>query len=221
MSSGDFFVDIFIKNMIIFVIFRKFVKNPFMDATITANKKYSYADYLQWLDDKRRELFNGIAKLMSPAPSSEHQAVSGEIFVALKTRLKKKKCKIFYAPFDVRLPENNKTDDKEIFTVVQPDISIICDETKIDSKGCLGAPDMIIEIVSEKNSKRDVEDKFLIYQKHGVREYWLVFPHEKTVQCFVLKNNKYQLAGMFAEKGKVKVNIFDDIYINLEDIFEE
>jgi len=185
------------------------------------NKRYSYTDYLQWFDETRRELFNGFFKLMSPAPTSKHQLVASNIYGLIWNYLRKKKCKAFYAPFDVRLPNENETNDNEIYTVVQPDICVICDLQKIDKRGCLGAPDMIVEIVSENNKKRDLEEKFQIYQQHAVREYWIVLPDEKIVNVFLLnENQKYQLVGMFSE-GQIKVNIFDNLYVDFEEIFEE
>ncbi|MBN2890731.1 MAG: Uma2 family endonuclease [Bacteroidales bacterium] len=188
------------------------------ELTLDLNKRYSFADYLTWLDDKRRELFDGFIKIMTPAPSSFHQEVSIEIASEFRNFLKKRKCKVFHAPFDVRLPNDGKTSDNEIYTVVQPDISIICDLSKIDKRGCMGAPDLIVEIVS-LNSKRDIEDKFQLYEKHGVKEYWIVYPHEKAISVFVLENKKFRLEGMFAESGKVKVNIFEDLFIDIEEIF--
>lgn len=188
------------------------------ELSLDLNKKYSFADYLTWFDGKRRELFDGFIKMMTPAPSSFHQEVSIELATEIKTFVKTKKCKVFHAPFDVRFPNDNNTSDENIYNVVQPDISIICDLSKIDKKGCLGAPDMIIEIVST-NSKRDIEDKFKLYEKHGVKEYWIVYTYEKSVSVFLLKSQKYELEGMFAESGKVKVNIFNGLFIDLEEIF--
>ena len=194
-----------------------------MELHLDLKKRYTFSDYLTWLDDKRRELFNGFVKLMSPAPSSAHQSIESNLHREISWYLKKKKCKIFTAPFDVRLPngENEKRND-QIFTVVQPDISVICDVSKIDAKGCLGPPDLIVEIVSPATAKRDVEEKFLIYQKHGVREYWIVFPEDRSLSVFLLdKDNKYQLVGMYANDTKVKVNIFEDLLIDLAEIFED
>lgn len=188
------------------------------ELSLDLNKKYSFADYLTWFDGKRRELFDGFIKMMPLAPSSFHQEVSIELATKIKTFIKKKKCKVFHSPFDVRLPNTSKTSDDNIYTVVQPDISVICDLSKIDKKGCLGAPDLIIEIVSA-NSKRDIEDKFKLYEKHGVREYWIVYPFEKSISVFFLNNEKYELVGMYAESGKVKVNIFDGFYINIQEVF--
>jgi Uma2 family endonuclease len=168
-------------------------------------------------------LINGFVKLMSPAPTSYHQSITINLATEIKNYIKRKKYKIFTAPFDVRFPEtaSNKENDA-IITVVQPDISIICDLSKIDVKGCIGAPDMIVEIVSPSSAKHDVEDKFQLYQKHGVREYWIVFPESRSLNVLVLdENHKYQLVGMYANDSKVKVNIFEDLVIDLSEIFED
>ncbi len=194
-----------------------------MELQLDAKKRYTYADYLTWVDDKRRELFDGFIKMMTPAPSRIHQEISIRLSVELKNYLKKKNCKVYYAPFDVRLPIDSEKTDNKIYTVVQPDICVICDLSKLDDKGCLGAPDMIIEIVSPLNSKRDVEEKFELYQKHGIIEYWIVFPHEKTINVFMLNQaGKYDFKGMFAEDSKVPVNIFSgDLVIDLAEIFSD
>jgi Uma2 family endonuclease len=195
-----------------------------MELNLDLSKKYTYADYLSWFDNKRRELISGFIKLMTPTPSMEHQKYLGELFLVIGNYLKKKKCKVFIAPFDVRLPNSTaEINDKQIYTVVQPDLCIICEPLKIDSKGCLGAPDMIIEILSSSNSKHDVGEKFELYQQHGVLEYWIVFPHEKTINVFLLNNSgKYDFKGMFAQDSKVPVNIFEgDLIVDLAEIFEE
>ncbi len=187
------------------------------------NKRYSYADYLTWMDDVRRELYDGFIKLMTPAPNTAHQRISRRIVRKIDNFLYKKKCELFYAPSDVRLPKKkNNRDENQTYTVVQPDIYIVCDSSKLDEKGCLGAPDMVIEIISPKNSKRDLKDKFEIYQENGVREYWIVQPNDETVTVFILNElNKYQLVGIFSEDDKIPVNIFNgDLEIDLTDIFE-
>jgi Uma2 family endonuclease len=195
-----------------------------MELQLDLNKRYTFADYLTWIDDKRRELIDGFIQMMSPAPTSNHQSIEINRATKLKSYIKKnKKYKIFVAPFDVRLPNsgNDKNND-HIYTVVQPDICIICDLSKIDTRGCLGAPDMIVEIVSPATVKRDVEEKFQLYQKHGVREYWIVFPEDKSLNVFVLdETGTYKLAGMYATGSKVKVNIFDDLIIDLAEVFED
>jgi len=193
-----------------------------MELQLDLNKRYTYADYYTWIDGVRRELIDGFIKMMSPAPTKKHQVISREFIRILVNYLHKKKCQVFYAPFDVRLPKNDEKEGKDIFTVVQPDICIICDPDKLDDHGCLGAPDMIIEIVSSNNSKHDVKTKFELYQSHGVKEYWIVFPYESTIYVYLLdENNIYKNIGAFAQDEKVKVNIFDDLFIDLAEVFEE
>jgi Uma2 family endonuclease len=187
------------------------------------NKRYSYADYLTWADDVRRELYDGFIKLMTPAPSRKHQESSVNLTRIFGNFLFKKECKLYHAPSDVRLPKDGiNIDDKQTFTVVQPDLFVVCDLSKLDDRGCCGAPDLIIEIVSPKNSKRDVKDKFELYEKHGVREYWIVNPNEEYVNVFILdENGKYKLVGMFAQDDKIPVNIFNgDLEIDLTEVFE-
>ena len=187
------------------------------------NKRYSYADYLTWMDDVRRELFNGLIKLMTPAPSRKHQELSFNLSRLLGNYLVHKKCRAYHAPSDVRLPKGkSKKDNKDVYTVVQPDIYVVCDMSKLDDKGCIGAPDLIIEIVSAGNSKRDIRDKFDIYQEHGIREYWIVNPNDENVNVFILdENGKFQFSGMYAGDDQIPVNIFNgDLKIDLLEVFE-
>lgn len=188
------------------------------------NKRYTYADYLKWMDDKRRELINGFIKLMTPSPSRKHQEISFQLSAILRNYLVVKPCKGLTAPSDVRFPSDSKsTDEKEIYTVVQPDIYVVCDLSKLDDKGCLGAPDFIIEIVSPENVERDVKEKFDLYQQHGVKEYWIVNPNDENVNVFVLDDNgKYQFQGIFAGSDKIPVHIFDgDLKVDLTEVFIE
>ena len=186
------------------------------------NKRYTYADYLTWMDDVRRELHDGFIKLMTPAPSSKHQEISFILSRLFGNFIYKKQCKGFAAPSDVRFPKSkHSTTDKQVYTVLQPDLYVVCDLSKIDTRGCLGAPDLIIEIVSPKNSKRDLKDKFDIYQEHGVREYWIVNPNDENVSVFFLdEKGKFQLVGMYAEDDKIPVNIFNgDLKVDLTEVF--
>lgn len=193
-----------------------------MELSLDLNKRYSYADYLTWIDDRRRELIGGFVKLMSPAPTRKHQEISKEILLDVGNYLRDKPCKVFHAPFDVRLPQHNETDNHEIYTVVQPDICVICDQSKLDDRGCIGAPDLIIEIVSPASAQVDTKDKFEIYQQSGVREYWIVFPEEKVIQIFLLTNGKYELRGMYAGDSKAPVAIFnDEFFIELPQVFKD
>ncbi len=187
-------------------------------------KKYSYSDYLTWFDERRMELYDGFVKLMTPAPSRLHQSLLGKFVYSITSFFYKdnKKCNIFFAPFDVRLPNNGEKANDKIFTVVQPDLCVVCDESKLDDKGCIGAPDFIVEIVSKGNVDRDVKDKFRLYEKHKVKEYWIVFPLENVLQVFLLdKVGKYKLDGIYTAKDKVKVNIFKgELVIDLKEIFK-
>ena len=186
------------------------------------NKRYTYADYLTWMDEVRRELFDGFIRLMTPPPSMKHQEVSVNFTRLFGNYLFRKSCKVYHAPSDVRLPQSEQAQgDKQIYTVVQPDLFIVCDLHKIDNNSCLGAPDLVIEIVSPKNSKRDIRDKFEIYQEHGIREYWIVSPNDETATVFVLDDKgKFQFKGMYAGDDKIPVNIFNgDLMIDLLEVF--
>jgi Uma2 family endonuclease len=191
-----------------------------MELNLDLNKKYTYADYLTWLDDKRRELINGFIRMMTPAPRRIHQKISSNLLVEIKQYLKNGKCEVYHAPFDVRLVETDKG-DKKIENVVQPDIAVICDLSKLDDRGCLGAPDFIIEITSPSTGKRDAKEKYALYEKYGVKEYWIVFPEEKLVYQYVLNNNKYEQKGIYADDEKISPHIFPDLDIDLNYVFED
>jgi Uma2 family endonuclease len=183
------------------------------------NGTYTYADYLTWRFDEYVELFRGRLKRMSPAPKRRHQDIAGNIFSELKSFLRRQPCKVYIAPFDVRLP---KPGTSEIYTVVQPDICIICDNAKLDEQGCVGAPDTIIEVLSRGNIDRDINEKFSLYEESGVQEYWIVSPGEKTVTCYLLdENNRYKLSGEYADPGPIPVASLPGYAMQWETIFED
>ena len=154
---------------------------------------YTCADYLTWDYDEMVELIRGKVYRMSPAPTSYHQRVVGELYLQIGTYLKKKKCEVFVAPFDVRLPQSKKKENEFIDTVVQPDICVICDPKKIDVAGCLGAPDWIIEILSPHTSAKDLRQKFEVYEKSKVNEYWVADPVAGTMLVYTLNaKGKYE-----------------------------
>jgi len=194
-----------------------------MELVLDLNKRYTYADYLTWIDDKTRELIHGFIRMMSPAPRRVHADVSINILRLFDAVIRKNKgiCKVYYAPFDVRFPKNGETADDKIDTVVQPDICVICDLSKLDEMGCCGAPDMIAEILSPSTIKKDVFDKFTLYEEFGVKEYWIVHPKDKAVTVFILQENgKYDAGTTYEFKGKVPVHVFNGYLIDLKDIFE-
>jgi Uma2 family endonuclease len=187
------------------------------------SKRYTYADYLTWMDDKRRELINGFIHLMS-APIRMHAQISGEFFTFVNnfTKKRKGKCRVFHAPFDVRLPLDNETADDKINNVVQPDICVICDLSKLDYKGCIGAPDLMVEVLSPSTQKYDWNYKYNLYEAAGVREYWIVDPDTERVHVFLLQpDGKYDFGTFYECNQKAPVHIFEGLEIDLKKLFEE
>ncbi|ABY95656.1 Uma2 family endonuclease [Thermoanaerobacter sp. CM-CNRG TB177] len=180
---------------------------------------YTYEDYLNWPNNQRIELINGQIYLMTP-PSTVHQRISREIFTSFAVYLRGKQCEVFSAPFGVRFPSGNEKSDKEIKTVVEPDIVVVCDKSKLDDEGCKGAPDLIVEITSPSTASRDKIEKFNLYEKHGVKEYWIVEPDDKVVSVFILQeNSRYGRPDVYTVGNKIKVSIFEDLEIDLKDVF--
>lgn len=182
---------------------------------------YSYADYLRWTFDERVELIKGKIFRMSPAPKRNHQELLTIIGTEIYNFLKDKKCKVYFAPFDVRFPNNESDNDEETFTVVQPDISVICDLSKLDDAGCKGAPDLIVEILSPSTASKDLREKYRLYEEHIVREYWVVYPGENVLEVFELdRNGTYQSSGKFFEKDVVKSSVLTGFSLSMENVFK-
>ncbi|HET6993796.1 MAG TPA: Uma2 family endonuclease [Chitinophagaceae bacterium] len=180
---------------------------------------YTYADYLKWNFEERLELFRGKIFKLS-APNTRHQVIAGDIFVAVKNFLGKQKCQAFIAPFDVRLPVKNQKKDSEVTTVVQPDLCVVCDDSKIDAKGCCGAPDLVVEILSPGNTKKEVKLKHELYQEAGVKEYWIIYPVEQNVVVFILnEDNKFNPAIFYAGDDILQAQCIPGFAIGLNDIF--
>lgn len=187
------------------------------------NGSYSYADYMKWQFEEYVELFRGKIKRMSPAPLRAHQRISRRLTTRIDNYLEGKKCEVYNAPFEVRLPRKQVSADEKIYTVVQPDICIICDPTKLDRRGCIGAPDTIIEILSQGNLDRDVRQKFSLYEEHGVPEYWIVAPGSmQTITVYRLSDEgKYELSGEYDRPGNIPVASLPGFFLPWEAIFEE
>ncbi|GAB7389226.1 Uma2 family endonuclease [Bacillaceae bacterium] len=184
------------------------------------DRKYSYADYRQWPDDERWELIDGVPYAMTPTPSRQHQRILLEIARQISNHLLDKACEVYPAPFDVRLfAEDRKDEDVE--NVVQPDITVVCDPTKLDDQGCAGAPDLIVEILSPGTGKHDRWRKYKLYERAGVGEYWIVDPVMKTVEVFLLENGKYALRGVYGNEDMVKVSFLPDLAIDLRLVFRD
>jgi Uma2 family endonuclease len=202
------------------------VEEPFIKyetLNLDYSKRYTYADYLTWIDDKRRELIDGFIHLMS-APTLIHAQLSNliNLFIGLFVRENKGKCKVYHAPFDVRFPKNNEKNDDKIYNVVQPDICVVCDLSKLDERGCIGAPDLIVEVLSPSTLKKDLNEKFNLYEEAGVREYWVVDPNAKSVHIFLIQpNGKYDRGAVYECYQKAPVHIFEGLEIDLKELFEE
>ena len=151
------------------------------------NGSYSYKDYLLWKLKERVEIIKGKIMAMSPAPNRLHQDISLKLTSEFLKVFPNDGCKLYVAPFDVRFPDENGN----VKTVVQPDLCVICDPNKLDERGCLGAPDLVVEILSPGNSKREMKDKYELYQEYGVSEYWVVRPEERNIHIYVLENGRY------------------------------
>ncbi|MEW6681021.1 MAG: Uma2 family endonuclease [bacterium] len=181
-------------------------------------ERFTYGDYLKWSDEERWELIDGVAYDMSPSPSRRHQEVVGELYRQISTYLLDKPCQVYLAPFDVRLPEADEAEE-EIETVVQPDIVVVCERNKLDDRGCIGAPDIIIEILSPYTAKKDLITKYHLYERHKVKQYWIFDPATEEVVIFKLKQDKYGEPEEYKKQERIKVDIFEDLEIDLNTIF--
>ncbi|MDR0815121.1 MAG: Uma2 family endonuclease [Bacteroidales bacterium] len=193
-----------------------------MELVLDMNRQYTYADYLTWWDDKRRELINGFIKMMSPAATMSHAVVVGRVFNAAYNHINRNhgSCKVFTAPFDVRLPRNGEKANNKIYSVVQPDIIVVCDPSKLDEAGCIGAPDMVVEVLSPSTRKYDLHDKFNLYEASGVKEYWTIAPKDKDVTVFLLQDDgKYSEGTLYTGNVKIPVQSLPGLEIDTQDLF--
>ena len=203
------------------IIEEPFVMYGTLDLDVT--KRYTYADYLTWLDDKRRELIDGFIHLMS-GPMRRHAHASAKFFSQIDTFIERRKgkCRVYHAPFDVRLPLHGSNDDNKVYDVVQPDICVVCDMSKLDDRGCIGAPDLIVEVLSPSTLKYDWNYKFNLYEAAGVREYWIVDPKAKIVYVFLLQpDGNYDWGTVYECNQKAPVHIFEGLEIDLNKLFED
>ncbi|MFD2720320.1 Uma2 family endonuclease [Hymenobacter monticola] len=200
-----------------------------MSAPITSidqldpNGIYTYADYLTWQFTELVELLRGKIMRRMSAPTDRHQALLGELYLAFGNHLRRQRCQVRMAPYDVRLPKRGTTADEAIYTVVQPDLCVICDPSKIEPRGCLGAPDLIIEVASPRTAARDWKDKFDLYEEAGVREYWIVLPQDNDVSVFVLDDvtARYRLVGEYASPGLIPCQVLPGLNLDWADVFAE
>ncbi len=188
-------------------------------AELDLNRAYNYAEYLKWTFEERVELIKGKIFKMSPAPNLSHARISRAIFGSLYNHLKGNKCEAFAAPFDVRFPNKN-TADKEVFTVLQPDVVVVCDPSKLDEKGCIGAPDLVVEVLSPGNSLKEQKFKFEIYQESGVKEYWVVDPLQRCVTQYNLVDAKLITSRPLFEGDTIYSTAITGFELTLDEVFE-
>lgn len=182
--------------------------------------RFTYADYCTWPDDERWELIDGVAYNMTPAPSRIHQDFVVELIRQIQNFLDDKPCHVYVAPFDVRLSDADEA-DQPIQTVIQPDIAVICDESKLDEKGCRGAPDWIIEILSPSTAATDMIQKRALYERHGVREYWLVHPTDRVLTIYRLEDGTYGKPDVQATEGTTPASVLDGLIIDWSGIMAD
>ncbi len=181
------------------------------------NQLHTYGDYLTWREDVRYELLDGVAYLMSPGPDLAHQELAGEIYHQVRGALSGKPCRAFIAPLDVRLPVRNEVDEL-IDTVVQPDVMVVCDETKLDKRGVRGAPDWVVEVISPSTASHDQVRKRRIYERAGVREFWLVHPADRVLFVYRLQGSEFGKPDTQALEGDTPVGILPGVVIRWDDV---
>lgn len=183
--------------------------------------RYTFADCLTWEEKERIEIIDGEAVMMAP-PSRVHQEICFEIGRQLGNYLEGKRCKVYPAPFGVRLFEKDGDTPDDVDTMVEPDISVVCDMGKLDDHGCKGAPDMVVEVLSPSTQRHDQLVKLGLYQRAGVREYWIVDPENKTVRVMLQDNGGVlQLHEVYDRECVAKVNVLDGCFIELGKVFSE
>ena len=186
---------------------------------LDVQQRYTYQDYLRWPDDVRYELLDGEPVMMS-APSTLHQRVIRELVTQLTMALRGTSCEVFPAPFDVCLAAAEAADD-QINNVVQPDISVICDSNKIHDKGCKGAPDWIIEVLSPSTASRDLIHKLRLYERYGVQEYWVIHPIDRVVMMWQLAADSGRYGAVLIEEtqGTQASGLFPDLVLEWDVLF--
>ena len=181
---------------------------------------FTYADYLTWDESERVELIDGVPVALA-SPSDVHQEIVVELTRQLANFLEGKKCRVYPAPFDVRLFERDEDTPNDVDNVLQPDLMVVCDRSKVDRRGVHGAPDLIIEVLSPSTARHDRLVKLNQYQRAGVREYWIVSPEERTAQVFLYEEGTLRPYEVYSQTDIAKVNILEGCFIELEKVFRE
>lgn len=186
-----------------------------------SNKEFTYGDYCLWPESERWELIDGVAFDMSPAPSRQHQFILVELVSQIHDLLSEAPCEVYCAPFDVRFPDYAEQKGSEILTVVQPDLVVVCDKEMLDDKGCVGAPDLVVEILSPSTMSKDLHQKFSLYEKYGVKEYWVISPGDKVLFRYILSTEgNYLEPEIYGESDILNSDIIGSFKIELKRVFK-
>jgi len=189
-----------------------------MQLAAIKRKKLTYQDYVQFPDDQRWEIIDGVAYAMS-APSRQHQRTLSRLAYVFSRYLDGKRCEVFFAPFDVRLSEySDDADDAE--NVVQPDLMVYCDEKGTDEKGGVAIPDLIVEILSPSTASTDKKRKFVLYEKFGAKEYWIVDGDKQFIEIYRLENGKFESAGRYTSGSTLGSTVLKGFGLSVTEIFE-
>jgi len=188
-------------------------------ADLDLNKTYTYADYFKWKFEERVELIKGKVFKMSPAPNRAHQKLAGHIYRRIGNFLEGNPCEVYTAPFDVRIPRKSKN-DKDIITVLQPDVCVICDLTKLDFHGCIGAPDLVVEVLSPGNNAKELKKKYDVYEEAGVKEYWVVSPQDQWLRIYSLTKGKYVESPYLLSGDVAESSVLEGFSLNVEELFK-
>jgi Uma2 family endonuclease len=181
---------------------------------------HAYSDYLAWPDDLRYELIDGVAYLIAPTPTRVHQEVVGEMYRQTANALVGQPCRAYIAPFDVRLPKRDESDD-EVDTVVQPDLLVVRDASKLDDRGMRGAPDWVVEVLPPASASHDQTVKLAAYERAGVPEVWLVHPTDRVVTVYRAEGARYGRPAIYETKGELGVETLPGLRISWELVFSE
>ncbi len=181
-----------------------------------AQRHYTYADYLEWPEEERFELIDGVAYAMAPAPTRTHQLVTGELYRQLANALKGGPCQVFVAPFDVRLPHGDEA-DAQVDTVLQPDVLVVCDAARVDERGVRGAPDWVAEVLSPATAARDQTVKLAAYECAGVPEVWLLHPTDRVLSIYRLQaSGGFGRAQILEMRGQVAIGVLPDVIVDFD-----
>lgn len=186
------------------------------------DEKFTYKEYRTWPDDERWEIIHGVPYAMSPAPTTDHQAIVGKLHLQLGNFFKKKPCRVFISPIDVLFTHDAGENDDDVDTIVQPDIVVICDGKKITRRYIKGTPDLVIEVLSPSTASKDLKQKFKLYESHGVKEYWVVYPNDQSVLILSLSpDGTYGTPAMYSAEDVINDALFEGLTVDLTEVFPD